>query len=169
MPGYSKLTPLAYGAMTGSANSLILPRFDPENWLLVLVRIAGYGGGGGIAQLQFNGDTGTTAYAYRVSNNFAAATTGVAGAAAGIKVSQTSTTNARALLAFKIGNVSGRAHGIVWQASDLSEAAATAPDIVVGSGLWATTSQINQITLEGGGTTLLTGTDMAIWGMGGLL
>ena len=168
MPGYSKLTPLAYGALTGSANTLVLPRFDPENWLLVLIRIAGYGGSA-IAQLQFNGDTGTTAYAYRVSNNFAAATTGVAGAAAGIKVSQTATVAARALIAFKIGNVNGRAHGITWTGSDLSEAAATAPDIIVGAGLWATTSQINQITLDGGGQTLLTGTDMAIWGMGGLL
>lgn len=168
MPGYSKLAPLAYGILGSNQNTLVLPRFDPENWLLVLVRIAGYGGSA-VAQLQFNGDTGTTAYAYRVSNNFAAPTTGVAGAAAGIKVSQTATTNPRALLQFFIGNVNGRAHGITWSGSDLSEAAATAPDIVCGSGLWATTSQINQITLDGGGQTLLTGTDMAIWGCGGLL
>ena len=168
MPGYSKLTPLAYGTLAAPANTLVLPKFDPENWLLVLVRIAGYGGSA-IAQLQFNGDTGTTAYAYRVSNNFAAATTGVAGAAAGIKVSQTATVSPRALLSFMIGNVNGRAHGITWTGSDLSEAAATAPDVICGAGLWATTSQINQITLDGGGQTLLAGTDMAIWGMGGLL
>lgn len=168
MAGYSKLVPLAYGALTGSANSLILPRFDPENWLMVLVRIAGYGGSS-IAQLQFNGDTGTTAYAYRVSNNSAAATTGVAGAANGIKVSQTATVSPRALLTFNIGNVNGRAHGIVYEGCDLSEAAATAPDIVQGAGIWTTTTQINRITLDGGGQTLLAGTDMAVWGMGGVL
>ena len=168
MPGYSKLTPLAYGTLAAPANTLVLPRFDPENWLLVLVRISGYGGAA-IAQLQFNGDTGTTAYAYRVSSNSAAATTGVAGAANGIKVSQTATVSPRALLEFKIGNVNGRAHGIIYEGCDLSEAAATAPDIVQGAGIWTTTSQINQITLDGGGQTLLSGTDMAIWGMGGLL
>jgi hypothetical protein len=168
MPGYSKLTPLAYGTLAAPANTLVLPSFDPENWLLVLVRISGYGGSA-IAQLQFNGDVGTTAYAYRVSNNFAAATTGIAGAAAGIKVSQTATAGARALIAFKIGNVNGRAHGITWTGSDLSEAAATAPDIIVGAGLWATTSQISRIVLDGGGQTLLAGTDVAVWGMGGLL
>jgi hypothetical protein len=168
MPGYSKLTPLAYGALTGAANTLVLPRFDPENWLLVLVRIAGYGGSA-IAQLQFNGDTGTTAYAWRVSNNGAASTTAVAGVANGIKVSQTATVNPRALLTFNIGNVNGRAHGVVYEGCDLSESAATAPDIVQGAGIWTTTSQINQITLDGGGQTLLAGTDMAVWGMGGLL
>lgn len=168
MSGYSKLVPLAYVINAGATNTIATPKFDPESYLLVMIRIAGYGGAA-IAQLQFNGDTGTTAYAYRVSSNNAVATTGVAGAAAGIKVSQTATVAARALLVFHIGNVSGRAHGIVWRGSDLSEAAATAPDFIEGAGLWATTNQISQITLDGGGQTLLTGTDMSVWGLSGAI
>jgi hypothetical protein len=35
--------------------------------------------------------------------------------------------------------------------------------------VWATTSQITQITLNDGGGTLLTGSDMAIWGFQGVL
>jgi hypothetical protein len=165
---YSKLVPLAYKIAGGSVANLTTDRFDAENWLLVVIRISGYAGSA-IAQLQFNGDTGTTAYASRVSNNFAAATTQVSGVASGIKVSQTATTNPRALIKFMIGNVSGRAHGIVYQGSDLSESAATAPDIIIGSGIWTTTSQITQITLNDGGSNLLSGTDITVWGLAGTL
>jgi hypothetical protein len=168
MASYGNWVPLAYAIAAGSVADLNTPSFDACNWLKVLVRIAGYGGSA-IAQLRFNGDVGTTSYAYRVSNNFAAATTGVAGAASGIKVSQTATTNPRALLTFTIGNIAGRAHGITWQGCDLSEAAATAPDIVVGSGLWATTGQITRITLNDGGANLLAGTEIAVWGYQGVL
>jgi hypothetical protein len=165
---HSAFVPLAYSIASGSVAQLDTSQFDPCSYLMVLVRIAGYSGGGGIAQLRFNGDTGTTAYAYRVSNNNAAATTAVSGAAAGIKVSQTSTTGPRALAQFWIGNVSGRAHGIQYQSSDLSETASTAPDICVGSGIWTNTAQITRITLEGGGVNLLAGTDIAVFGLQGL-
>lgn len=164
---HSAFVPLAYAIAGGSVATVATPKFDACNYLMVLCRIAGYSGSA-IAQLQFNGDTGTTAYAYRVSSNNAAATTAVAGAAAGIKVSQTATTGARPLIQFWIGNVNGRAHGVQYQSADLSEAAATAPDFVVGSGLWATTSQITQITLDGGGANLLAGTDIAVYGLMGL-
>lgn len=59
--------------------------------------------------------------------------------------------------------------GYTWSGSDLSEAAATAPDIVEGAGLWATTTQISRIVLDGGGANLLTGTDIAVFGLSGVL
>ena len=73
--------PLDYKIAAGTPSSIASDRFDAINYLRVFIRIAGYAGGA-IAQLRFNGDSGTTAYSYRVSNNCAAATTAVAGAAA---------------------------------------------------------------------------------------
>lgn len=150
----------------GAAASLKSDTFDPCNLLQAVVRIAGYAGSS-IAQLQFNGDAGTTAYAYSVSDNFAVPTTGVAAAAAGLKVSQTATTSPRALINFFIRNVNGDPHGVTWEGSDLSESAATAPSIILGAGIWTTTSQITQITLDGGGANLLTGTELAIYALDG--
>lgn len=166
MSGYSKFVPLAYAIAGGSVASIATPAFDPENYLMVLVRISGYAGSG-IAQLQFNGDTGTTAYSYRVSSNFAVATTGVATAASGIKVSQTATGGARALVTFFIGNINGRPHGITYHSSDLSESAATAPDIVLGAGVWTNTAQIRSIVLTGDGVNILTGSDISVFGLAG--
>jgi len=165
---HSTYISLAYASAAAPVSQIDTPVFDACSYLMVLVRIAGYSGGGGIAQLRFNGDSGTTQYAWRVSNNNAAATTAVSGVAAGIKVSQTLTTGARALAQFWIGNVNGRAHGVQYQSSDLSESAATAPDICVGSGIWTSTAQITRITLEGGGVNLLAGTDIAVFGLQGL-
>jgi hypothetical protein len=45
----------------GASASIISPVFDVYDFLEVWVRIAGYAGNS-IALLQFNGDTGTTAY-----------------------------------------------------------------------------------------------------------
>ena len=163
----SNWVPLAYALAAGSVAKIDTARFDALNYLRVMVRISGYSGSG-IAQLRFNGDAGTTAYAYRVSNNFAAATTAVAGVAAGIKVSQTATTGPRGLISFDIINITGRPHGIVYAGSDLSEVASTAPDVVLGAGIWTTTSQITQITLEGGGVNLLAGSDLTVYGCQGL-
>jgi hypothetical protein len=164
----SALVPLSYGILTGNAANLASGRFDAYNWLEVWVRVAGYTGSA-IAQLQFNGDTGTTAYASSVQDNNGAPVTQVAGVASGIKVSATAITGARSLIRFLISNINGRAHGITFTGSDQSEAAATAPHTIIGAGVWATTSQITQITLNDGGGTLLTGTDMAIWGYQGVL
>jgi hypothetical protein len=152
----------------GSVASIATPAFDAYNWLEIWVRISGYSGGGGIAQLQFNGDAGTTAYSSSVMDNNAAPVTQVAGVAAGIKVSATSITGARALIRFLIGNVAGRPHGVTFTGSDQSEAANTAPHNILGSGVWATTSQITRVTLEGGGVNLLAGSDLAVWGYQGL-
>jgi hypothetical protein len=168
VPGYSAQTPLAYVRAGGSVASISTPAFDAYNWLEVWVRISGYSGGGGIAQLQFNGDAGTTAYASAVQDNNGAPVTQVAGTAAGVKVSATSITGARALIRFLISNVAGRVHGVDFTGCDQSEAAATAPHNIIGSGIWTNTTQITRITLEGGGVNLLAGSDLAVWGYQGI-
>lgn len=166
MPGYSQTKLLASGTLAGAAASLTVGSFDAAPMLLVLVRISGYSGAA-IAQLQFNGDTGTTAYAYKVSTDLAAPTGAVAATAAGIKVSQTATAGARGLIEFFISNVSGNPHAITYQSCDLGESAATQPSITSGSGIWTTTSQITRITLDGGGVNLNAGTWMAVYGLEG--
>ena len=166
MPGYSHAKLLGQATLAGAASSLTVGNFDPEPILLVIVRISGYSGAA-IAQLQFNGDAGTTAYSYKVSTDLAAPTGAVAATAAGIKVSQTATTGARGLIEFFISNISGNPHAITYQSCDLGESAATQPSITSGSGIWTNTAQITRITLEGGGVNLNAGTWMAVYGLGG--
>ena len=155
------------GRLAGANANLISPTFDPENTLKVKIRIAGYSAAA-TARLQFNGDTGTTAYALSVGENTSAVTTQVSGVAAGIQVATTNQV-ARALIVFEIGNISGDVHGVVWTGSTNSEAAATAPALVQGAGIWTTTAQITQITLNvgSGGGTMNAGTWMAIYGIAG--
>jgi len=166
MAGYSQVRLLAQGTLAGAASSLTLGSFDATPMLRVFVRISGYSASA-IAQLQFNGDTGTTAYAYKVSTDLAVPTSAIAATAAGIKVSQTATTGARGLIEFSISNISGNPHAIVYQSSDLSESAATAPSITSGAGVWTNTAQITRITLDGGGANLNAGTWMAVYGFEG--
>lgn len=164
MPSYGHLRLLARANNAGGASaSIIAPAFDPENLLMVNIRIAGYSAAS-IARLQFNGDVGTTAYSYSVSENFAAPSTAVAAAAAGWNCA-TATGVARAMITFWIRNFPGQEHGGWWHGGSGSLVAATAPTIVTGAGVWATTNQITQITLDvgSGGGTLNAGTEIAIY------
>ena len=167
MPGYSNFALLATAVAGGTVASITTPQFDACTFLKVYVRISGYSGAG-IAQLQFNGDTGSTAYAWRVSNNNAAPTTAVAGVATGLKLSQTATAGARALHCCDIRNGAGQVHGVIWQGSDLSEAAATAPDISVGAGIWTNTAQITRITLTGDTVNINAGSEIQVFGLQGV-
>lgn len=154
----------------GASASLISPAFDAYDFLLVHIRITGYSANS-VARLQFNGDAGTTAYAYSVQEFTGAATpvatgaSAVAAAAAGINCAVTGQV-ARSLITFWIRNVSGQVHGINFTGSSGSEAAATAPSTVTGSGIWTTTSQITRITLDvgSGGGTLNASSAMDIFG-----
>ena len=174
MPGYSNITLLSSTNNSAGASATVTSNvFDPPNQLIAVVRIAGYSISG-IARLQFNGDTGTTAYSFSVVSFTGAATpvgTGlseVSTVAAGIKVSSIAQTTARAVMVFHIRNVSGQAHGIVYQSSD-SETAATASGVVMGSGVWTTTAQITRIVLDvgSGGGTLSAGTSLDVYGIYG--
>ena len=144
---------------------MVSPVFDPPNRLEIDIRIVGYSAAA-TARLQFNGDTGTTAYAYSVSENFAAVTTAVSGVAAGWAVATTNQV-VRSYITFHIRNVSGQVHGGWWVGSSGSEAAATAPVIVCGSGIWTTTAQITRVTLDvgAGGGNLNAGTSLDVYGI----
>lgn len=166
MTGYASLRMLARADNSaGASASVPTAAFDPENLLMVDVRISGYSAGS-VARLQFNGDAGTTAYSYSVSENFAAPSTGVAAAAAGINVA-TTTGVGRGLITFFIRNFIGQEHGLWFHGSTNSLVAATAPAIVMGAGIWATTNQITRITLDvgSGGGTLNAGTEITVYGV----
>jgi hypothetical protein len=164
---FGALRLLARGDNSGGASADIPTQtFDAENLLLIHIRISGYSASG-VARVQFNGDTGTTAYAYSVSDNFAAPSTAVAGVAAGINVAQTAITGGRALISMIIRNFPGQEHGITIIGNSGSLAAATAPTIVNGAGLWTTTSQITRVNLNvgTGGGTLNSGTEIIVYGL----
>lgn len=147
----------------GASATIVSPVFDPYDFLEVWIRIAGYAGGS-IAILQFNGDTGTTAYSNSVMEGANAPTTQISGVASGWVVATTAITAARGLIHFRITNISGRAKSGVWAGSSASESAATAPTIVQGAGVWTTTTQINRMVLSGGGVNLNAGSSMDIYG-----
>ena len=166
MAGFSNIVLLSSTNNSAGASATVVSNvFDPPNRLMVDVRIVGYSAAS-TARIQFNGDTGTTAYAYTVTENVAAVTTGVAGAAAGWAVATTNQV-ARSLITFFIRNVSGQVHGGWWQGSSGSEAAATAPVFVNGGGIWTTTAQITRIVLDvgPGGGTLNAGTSLDVYGI----
>lgn len=171
MPGFAHIRIAHADNLAGASAQVITPAFDLYDFLLVHVRIVGYSAGS-VARLQFNGDTGTTAYAYAVQEWTGAATpvatgaSGIAAAAAGINVAVTAQV-ARALITFWIRNVAGQLHGINFHGGSGSEAAATAPVSVLGSGIWTTTTQITRITLDvgSGGGTLTAGTAVDVFGI----
>lgn len=141
--------------------------FDPFNILELDVMIVNYSASSTF-RIQFNGDTGTTAYSYAVSENFAAPTNVTSGTAAGWAGA---TTNAvpRMLTTFRIQNFPGQPHGGWWKGSSGSNSAGTAPVIVNGAGVWATTTQITRITVDvgPGGGTLNAGAQLWVRGLRG--
>jgi hypothetical protein len=167
MPGFGALQLLSHVDNAGGASAqLITPVFDPWNFLAAFVRIAGYSANA-VARLQFNLDTGTTAYSLSVMEGASAPTTQVSGTAAGIQLATTANV-VRALIGpIWIRNVAGQVHGITWTGSSGSEAAATAPVIVQGSGVWANTARITRVTLDvgSGGGTLNAGTALDVYGV----
>jgi len=159
----------SYTSLSANAADLPSVSIPTDPYLRIYVRVAGYTVSG-FARLQFNGDTGTTAYSYTVSTLAPAGTfttkTAVATSAAGIVVSAVAIAGPRSLMVFDVRNVNGQAHGVSYQSADVSETAATAPSITTGAGIWTTTSQINRVNLNVGenGGLLTSGTDMLIVG-----
>lgn len=160
----------SYTSLSGNAADLPSVSIPTDPFLRIYVRVAGYTVSG-FARMQFNGDTGTTAYSYTVSTLAPAGTfttkTAVAASAAGIVVSAVAVAGPRSLIVFDVRNVSGQAHGVSYQSSDVSETAATAPSVTTGAGIWTTTTQINRVNLNVGenGGLLTSGTDMLIIGL----
>jgi hypothetical protein len=150
----------------GASTTIDTGVFDPENWLWTKIRIAGYSASQ-IAQVQLGNptlDTGTTNYSNSNMEGNGAPVTQVAATAAGWKVAASAITAARAFTSMWVRNISGQVKSGIWTGNSGSEAAATAPTIVQGAGIWATTSgQISRMRLDSGGAgNLLAGSDIVV-------
>jgi hypothetical protein len=132
--------------------------------LKIYLRIAGYSAAS-IARLRFNDDTGTTAYSYSVSENFAVPSTGIAGVASGWNLA-TALADSQALFEITMVNSISIEKSGIWQGVCGSLVAATAPRLVFGSGLWINAAAISKITLDAGagGGNLNLGTGISVFG-----
>jgi len=169
MAAWGNSASTSYTSLSANASDLPSVSIPTDPFLRIYVRVAGYTVSG-FARLQFNGDTGTTAYSYTVTTLAPAGTfttkTAAAASAAGIVVSAVSIAGPRSLIVFDVRNISGQAHGISYQSADVSETAATAPSVTTGAGIWTTTSLISRVNLNVGenGGLLTSGTDMLVVG-----
>lgn len=160
---YSNWRPLGYVKAVGGEGQIVTQVFDAPNFLRIYFRSAGLGLAA-IPELRFNFDASTVNYASRVSSNFAAPTATVAGTATGIRITDSSNLNTKGLIVFDVQNFPGRTHGVTWVGSENSEAAATAPNIVVGSGIFASTGTILWVIMAVTGTGFIANTDLAVFG-----
>jgi len=126
----------------------------------------------GIPLLQFNGDTGTTSYAYNVCSSTLVATvvtlagaTGVAGVASGLFLGQAAVTGP-VVGELIIGNGPNQPHAIMLNGSAGVMDASVPPAIINGSGIWSNTSQITSVQLSSsGGGNLGAGTGILVLGL----
>jgi hypothetical protein len=160
----SDLQVISQASLSAPGASLSSVLLDPE-WavLQVKIRITGYSSSG-TALIQFNNDTGSTLYAYSVSDNFAAAATGITGAATGLQVCQTANipiTN----LVMLVSNIPGVEHGCTWNGTGGVIDASAAPKIIHGSGMWNNSASISSVQLSGNGVNLNAGSLLTVLGI----
>ena len=102
-----------------------------KKWLRIVVRIAGYSGGG-TARLRFNGDTGSN-YSQSRSDDFGSPS--AATAQSGIRVANTGITGPCFFTAM-IRNVSSQGKTVILEGMSNSESSGTAPTINTVRGVW---------------------------------
>jgi hypothetical protein len=156
---------VAVKSLLSPAPSLATDIFDPFVLLTVFVLVPGLSVSGN-PRVRFNNDSGTTAYAYSVSDNVAAPVTGIAGAASGILLSAVSATTP-VVSQLIIGNGPLQAHAIMLRGSAGILDASAAPHFINGAAAWATTSQITSIQIDAGpgGGNLNAGTGILVVGV----
>lgn len=161
----SELRILSIGFVGVAAPSLQPPSFDPYDVISVFVLVTGLSVAGQ-PRLRFNLDVATTAYAFSVSDNFAAPTSQASGTASGILLSQTSSTGPVGS-EMTIGNGPGQGHSVMYGGFSGILDASVAPHTISGAGVWSTTSQINTVTLDSGpnGGNLNVGTGILVMGL----
>jgi hypothetical protein len=167
----SQFSIVAVAGLAAPAPSLQTNQFDPYTLLQVFVLVPSQSIAG-IPILQFNGDNGTTSYAYSVTNGTSllgvvtlAGITGVAGAAQGIFLAQVATANpvASELL---IGNGPSQAHSMMISGAAGVLDASAAPAIITGAGVWSNTARIQSVQLiSSGGGNLNAGTGILVLGI----
>jgi hypothetical protein len=153
------------------APSLITQSFADYVLLQVFVNIPSQSISG-IPILQFNGDTGTTSYAYNILSSTLplgvvtpVGLTGIAGSANGIFLAQAGVVGP-VVAELTIGNGPNQPHAMMISGSAGVMDASAAPSIISGSGIWANTSQITSIQLiSSGGGNLGAGTGILVLGV----
>jgi hypothetical protein len=126
----------------------------------------------GIPIIQFNGDTGTTSYAYNILSNTLplgvvtpVGAIGIAGVANGICLAQAGVTGP-VVAELTIGNGQSQSHAMMIRGSVGIMDASAPPAIVSGAGVWSNTSQITSVQLSSsGGGNLGAGTGILVMGL----
>ncbi len=126
----------------------------------------------GVPILQFNGDAGTTSYAYNITNNTLllgivtlGGKTDIAGSANGIFLAQSNTTGP-VTSELVIGNGPSQAHVMMLSGAAGVTDASAPPSIITGSGVWSNTSRITSLQLlSSGGGNLGAGTGLLVLGI----
>jgi hypothetical protein len=143
---------IAVSGLSSPASSLSTNQFDPYVLLQIFIQVSSQSVSG-IPLLQFNGDNGTTSYAYSVTNGTSLAgvvtltgVTGISGVANGIALAQANTT-APVFSEITVGNGPSQSHVAMFQGSTGIMDASAAPAVITGSGVWSNTSRITSIQL----------------------
>lgn len=152
---------MSYSAIAAVANlqspapSLLTAQFDPYVLLQIFYFVPGLSVSG-TPRMRFNNDSGTTAYAYNVTDGSLVATvvtlvgaTGIAAAASGILLSAIAATMAVGGELI-VGNGNGQAHSIMMRGIAGVVDASAAPHTISGAGVWSTTQQIQSVQLDAG-------------------
>lgn len=156
---------LTVGGLGAPAPSLVTPTFDLYVSLRILLIVPGLSVSG-IPRLRFNNDTGTTAYAYNVSDNFAAPVGAFAGTANGIALGAVNATTAFSA-DLVVGNGPSQQHVVMFNGYAGVMDASAVPHILSGAAAWANTSQqITSVQLDAGpnGGNLNAGTGIMVLG-----
>jgi hypothetical protein len=126
----------------------------------------------GVPVIQFNGDSGTTSYAYNILSNTLplgvvtpVGATGIAGAANGIFLAQSGVTGP-VVAELMIGNGPSQSHAMMISGAAGVMDASAAPSIISGAGVWSNTAQITSVQLSSsGGGNLGAGTGILVLGL----
>jgi len=162
---------IAAASLSSPAASLVTQAFDPPILLKVFLFIPSFSVAS-VPRLRFNGDTGTTNYAYNVmdSNLIATVVTftglnGVAGAADGILLAKANSVNPVGAQLI-IGNGPSQQHSFMFSGSQGAVDASAAPAVLQGSAIWANTARITSIQLDSpAGGNLGAGTGIMVIGI----
>lgn len=131
-----------------AAPSLVTPwPIDPEYVLLEIFVLVPSLSISGVPIIQFNNDTGTTNYAFSVSDNGGTPVTGASGAATGIQLAAINSTGAFGAR-MTIGNGQLSPHAAMFQGLAGALTAASAPHIISGAGVYASTSFISSVQVS---------------------
>lgn len=159
--------------LVSAAQTTASVAIDLRDILLIQVRVTGYSGGGDIASLRFNGDTGANYRTQFVTFTNATPPVGAGAALAGTVASATlarmfaATSTLQRTQAVFVTNNQATSKVIRFDGYTGTGSAVTQGVIELGGGEWVnTTAQINSVVMltAGGSVTLSAGSGFAVFG-----